>query len=186
MSRSSLPVSTMRLLSPCAPTASRMPCRVRKRTSSVLLVTVGDGFVIVVLPYLLMSSGHELYVFDGRSRLVVGWLFVGVGVPLGTEVLAPDGTRLGTTPAAIHLPRQAQPVILTLRAPGFRPATHASCRSSPFQPAFFPGGLGPWRDPMSPIDSMAGPFRLPDALRRADALARTRHDHTTAARPETR
>ena len=36
------------------------------------------------------------------------------------------------------------------------------------------------------VRRMAGPFRLPDALRRVDALARTRHDHTTAARPETR
>lgn len=32
------------------------------------------------------------------------------------------------------------------------------------------------------VRRMAGPFRLPDALRRADALACTGHDHTTAAR----
>ena len=60
----------------------------RSRLTQLVLETivhtvVCPGFVIVVLPYLLMSSGHELYAFDGRSRLVVGWLFVGVGVPLG-------------------------------------------------------------------------------------------------------
>ena len=60
----------------------------RPRLTQLVLETivhtvVRPGFVIVVLPYLLMSSGHELYAFDGRSRLVVGWPFVGTGILLG-------------------------------------------------------------------------------------------------------
>jgi hypothetical protein len=36
------------------------------------------------------------------------------------------------------------------------------------------------------VGRMAGPFRLPDALRRADTLARAGDHHTSAADPETR
>ena len=47
----------------------------RSRLTQLVLETivhtvVCPGFVIVVLPYLLLSSGHELYAFDGRSRVV--------------------------------------------------------------------------------------------------------------------
>jgi len=34
------------------------------------------------LPYLLTSPRLELYAFDGRSRIVVGWLLVSAGILL--------------------------------------------------------------------------------------------------------
>jgi deoxyribonuclease V len=69
----------------------------------------------------------------------------------------------------------------------FRTATHAVevLRGRPARPLFVTAAAMPAAQAASPVRQMAGPFRLPDALRRADALARTGHDHTTA-RPETR
>lgn len=70
----------------------------------------------------------------------------------------------------------------------FRTATHAVeiLRGRSARPLFVTAAGMPLDQAASLIRRMAGPFRLPDALRRADALARTGHDHTTAARPETR
>ena len=41
------------------------------------------GLVIVAMPDLLVSSGLELYAFDGRSRFAVGGLFISGGILLG-------------------------------------------------------------------------------------------------------
>jgi deoxyribonuclease V len=70
----------------------------------------------------------------------------------------------------------------------FRTATHAVevLRGRSARPLFVTAAGMPADQAASLIRRMAGPFRLPDALRRADALARTGHDHTTTARPETR
>jgi deoxyinosine 3'endonuclease (endonuclease V) len=70
----------------------------------------------------------------------------------------------------------------------FRTATHAVevLRGRSARPLFVTAAGIPTAQAASLVRKMAGPFRLPDALRRADALARTRHDHTTAARPEAR
>jgi deoxyribonuclease V len=69
-----------------------------------------------------------------------------------------------------------------------RTATHAVevLRGRSARPLFVTAAGIPAAQAASLVRKMAGPFRLPDALRRADALARTRHDHTAAARPEAR
>ena len=46
------------------------------------------------------------------------------GVPEGTEVVDPAGVVLGTAPGAIAFARSDEPVKLTLRARGYKPATH--------------------------------------------------------------
>jgi deoxyribonuclease V len=54
------------------------------------------------------------------------------------------------------------------------------------RPLFVTAAGMPAAQAASLVRRMAGPFRLPDALRRVDALARTGQDHMTAARPEIR
>jgi deoxyribonuclease V len=70
----------------------------------------------------------------------------------------------------------------------FRTATHAVevLRGRSAWPLFVTAAGLPVAPGRQLVRRMAGPFRLPDALRRADALARTGHDHTKAVRPETR
>src|SRR5438477_505234 len=70
----------------------------------------------------------------------------------------------------------------------FRTATHAVevLRGRSARPLFVTAAGMPAAQAASLVRRMAGPFRLPDALRRADALARTGHNDMTAARPENR
>jgi deoxyribonuclease V len=70
----------------------------------------------------------------------------------------------------------------------FRTATHPVevLRGRSARPLFVTAAGMPLDQAASLVQRMAGPFRLPDALRHADALACTGHDYTTAARPETR
>ena len=59
---------------------SRLP---RLVLETIVHTVVCPGLVIVVLPHVLMAPGHELYAFDGRGRIVVGWLFASGGILLG-------------------------------------------------------------------------------------------------------
>ena len=70
----------------------------------------------------------------------------------------------------------------------FRTASHAVevLRGSSARPLFVTAAGMPPALAASLVRRMADPFRLPDALRRADALARTGQQHTIAGRPETR
>jgi deoxyribonuclease V len=70
----------------------------------------------------------------------------------------------------------------------FRTATHAVqvLRGRSARPLFVTAAGMPPAQAASLVRQMAGPFRLPDALRRADALARTGQQRTTAAEAGTR
>jgi deoxyribonuclease V len=79
----------------------------------------------------------------------------------GVPVIGVAKTRFRTASHAIEVlrGRSARPLFVT--AAGMRPAKAASL-----------------------VGGMTGPFRLPDALRRADGLARTGQHHTTPARQQ--
>jgi hypothetical protein len=100
------------------------------------------------------------------------------GVPPGTEVLAPDGTLLGTTPGAILLARQAQPVTLTLRARGFRPATH---ELTPAADAAFAVTLEPLPMPTTPAPA---PAPAPSAAKRTGSPRRAASATKAAPKPK--
>lgn len=70
----------------------------------------------------------------------------------------------------------------------FRTADHAVevLRGGSARPLFVTAAGMPQDQAASLVRQMAGPFRLPDALRRADALARTGQHHVVAACPEAR
>ena len=67
----------------------------------------------------------------------------------------------------------------------FRTASHAVqvLRRNSARPLFITAAGMPAAQAADLVRRMAGPFRLPDALRRADALARTGQHHTSAADP---
>jgi hypothetical protein len=87
-------------------------------------------------------------------------------------------------PAWEHMPTRRSASGHRRAKPRFGTATHAVqvLRGRSARPLFVTAAGMPPAQAASLIRTMAGPFRLPDALRRADALAHTRHDHTTAAR----
>jgi deoxyribonuclease V len=66
----------------------------------------------------------------------------------------------------------------------FRTASHAVevLRGNSARPLFVTAAGIPPAEAAELVRRMAGPFRLPDALRRADALARTGQQHTDATR----
>jgi hypothetical protein len=103
------------------------------------------------------------------------------GVPPGTEILAPDGTLLGATPGAVRVPRQAQPVTLTLRARGFRPATHVI---TPAADAAFAMTLEP-QEPTAPVAPAAAPVPAAPAAPAVPAkrTGSTRRSGSAAAAP---
>ncbi len=70
----------------------------------------------------------------------------------------------------------------------FRTASHAVevVRGSSSRPLFVTSAGMPPAEAASLVRRMAGPFRLPDALRRADALARGGRHRTVAGRPGSR
>ena len=70
----------------------------------------------------------------------------------------------------------------------FRAASHAVqvLRGSSSRPLFVTAAGMPPAEAASLVRRMAGHFRLPDALRRADALARTEKRPATASRPQAR
>jgi len=69
----------------------------------------------------------------------------------------------------------------------FRAASHAVevLRGSSSRPLFVTAAGMPQAEAAALVRQMAGLFRLPDALRRADALARTGQQRTDATRPAT-
>jgi len=69
----------------------------------------------------------------------------------------------------------------------FRTASHAAevLRGSSARPLFVTAAGIPLAQAADLVRRMAGPFRLPDALRRVDVLARTGQHHTDAADPAT-
>jgi deoxyribonuclease V len=69
----------------------------------------------------------------------------------------------------------------------FRAASHAVevLRGGSSRPLFVTAAGMPQAEAAALVQQMAGLFRLPDALRRADALARTGQQRTDATRPAT-
>jgi deoxyribonuclease V len=69
----------------------------------------------------------------------------------------------------------------------FRTASHAAqvLRGSSARPLFVTAAGIPLAQAAGLVRRMAGPFRLPDALRRADVLARTGQHHPGAVGPAT-
>ena len=69
----------------------------------------------------------------------------------------------------------------------FRGASHAVevLRGNSSRPLFVTAAGMPRAEAAALVRQMAGPFRLPDALRRADALARAGQQRTDTARPAT-
>jgi deoxyribonuclease V len=68
----------------------------------------------------------------------------------------------------------------------FRTATHAVpvLRGHSARPLYITAAGMPAREAADLVRHMTGPFRLPDALRRADTLARTgQSPHTPTSRP---